>query len=155
MICSWNHRYSLMNLMGQAIEEVGSNSEQEIGIQEVHGSPILVKKFWVNQWSRLSSLHPLVSGVQLRCSSVCHMSRYFVTLCLYDPSLYHNLFLCLCACGSLGTSPSVGLIHQGHHDMLLPCSKPSASHILWMDHLWQLQEQWKEFESSLLLWCHQ
>ena len=34
------------------------------------------------------------------------MCRYFVTSCLYNPSLYHNLVLCLRVCGSLGTSPS-------------------------------------------------
>ena len=45
-------------------------------------------------------------GVLHRCSRVCHASRYFVTSCLYDFSLYHNLVLCLHACGSLGTSPS-------------------------------------------------
>ena len=45
-------------------------------------------------------------GVLPRCLRVCHPSRYFVTSCLYDLSLYQNLVLCLRACGSLGTSPS-------------------------------------------------
>ena len=34
------------------------------------------------------------------------MCRYFVTSCLYNPSLYHIIVLCLRACDSLGTSPS-------------------------------------------------
>ena len=34
------------------------------------------------------------------------MGRYFVTSCLYNPSLYHIIVLCLHACGSLSTSPS-------------------------------------------------
>ena len=34
------------------------------------------------------------------------MCRYFVTLCLYNPSLYHIIVLCLRARESLSTSPS-------------------------------------------------
>ena len=34
------------------------------------------------------------------------MCRYLVTLCLYNPSLYHIVALCLCARRSLSTSPS-------------------------------------------------
>ena len=33
------------------------------------------------------------------------MCRYFVTLYLYNPSLYHIIVLDLRACRSLGTSP--------------------------------------------------
>ena len=34
------------------------------------------------------------------------MCRYFVTSCLYDPSFYHIIFLCLRVRRSLSTSPS-------------------------------------------------
>ena len=57
-------------------------------------------------------LHTLVFGVRLRCSRVCHMCRYFFTLCLYNPSLYHIIVLCLYARESLSTSPT-NVEHDG------------------------------------------
>ena len=51
-------------------------------------------------------LHPLGSGVWPRYSRVCHMCRYFITLCLYDPSLYHNIVCVYMHAESLSTSPS-------------------------------------------------
>ena len=51
-------------------------------------------------------LRPLVSGVWPRYLRVCDMCRYFITLCLYDASLYHNIVCVYVHAESLGTSPS-------------------------------------------------
>ena len=40
------------------------------------------------------------------------MCRYFVTSCLYNPSLYHIIVLCLRARGSLGTSPTAASLKR-------------------------------------------